>query len=95
MVLIHFISPIGFNNLPLNEQMRLLQGSWGEILSLTLVYRTLESGYTQTGKSASSDYNKETHSSNKVVKMSSSSRNSCQVDKERNILRICQTILSK
>ena len=71
--------------------MRLLQGSWGEILSLTLVYRTLESGNTQTGKSSSSDYNKETGSSNKVVKMSSSSRNSCQVDNERNILTMCQS----
>ena len=79
MVLIHFIFPIGFNNLPLNEQMRLLQGSWGEILSLSLVYRTLESGNTHS----SSDYNKETGSSNKVVKMSSSIRNSCQVDNER------------
>ena len=89
MVLIHFIFWIGFNNLPLNDQMRLLQGSWGEILSLTLVYRTLESSSIQTGKSASPDYNKETHSSNKLVKMTSSSRNSCQVDNERNILTMC------
>ena len=31
----------GFTDLSLNDQMRLLQCSWSEILTLTLVYRSL------------------------------------------------------
>ena len=67
----------GFNKLPLNEQMRLLQGSWGEILSLTLVYRTLESASKYSGKSDSSNSRK---ASTKEERNSlSSNQNSIQV----------------
>lgn len=31
----------GFTDLSLNDQMRLLQSTWGEILTLTLAYRSL------------------------------------------------------
>jgi hypothetical protein len=72
------IFSIGFNNLPLSEQMRLLQGSWGEILSLTLVYRTLESSNKHNGRSASSDYKKD--ASKQVVNLSSSTRYLSQVN---------------
>ena len=34
----HFV---GFTDLSLNDQMRLLQGSWSEVLTLSLVFRTL------------------------------------------------------
>lgn len=32
---------IGFTDLPLNDQMRLLQVSWAEILTLTLAFRSI------------------------------------------------------
>ena len=32
---------VGFTDLSLNDQMRLLQGSWSEVLTLSLVFRTL------------------------------------------------------
>ena len=71
---------IGFKNLPLNEQMRLLQGSWGEILSLTLVFRTLESSNKQNGRCASSDNNKDAIYSKQILNLSSPNGNSCQVN---------------
>ena len=60
--------------------MRLLQGSWGELLSLTLVYRTLESSNKQRGRSASSDNNKDANSPKQVINLLSSNGNSCQVN---------------
>lgn len=36
-----FIHSAGFTDLPLNDQMRLLQVSWAEILTLTLAFRSI------------------------------------------------------
>jgi len=38
----NFLFP-GFSDLSLNDQMRLLQGSWSEILTLSLCFRSLQS----------------------------------------------------
>ena len=42
MFIHHSLFSTGFSNLQLNEQMRLLQGSWCEILTLIIIYRSLE-----------------------------------------------------
>lgn len=36
----------GFAELPLNDQMRLLQGTWVELLTLTLAFRSLPTTIT-------------------------------------------------
>lgn len=37
----HLIFTLGFTDLPLNDQMRLLQVSWAEILTLMLAFRSI------------------------------------------------------
>ena len=68
-----------YSNLPLNEQMRLLQGSWGEILTLSLIYRSQKSMNKQNMKSLAVETIGRTNSSNHQGNMSSHSRNTSQV----------------
>ena len=59
--------------------MRLLQGSWGEILVLTIVYRSLETSKKQNERerSTSRDSKRNTHKNN--IRILSTNRSSLQV----------------
>ena len=63
----------------MNEQMRLLQGSWGEIITLSIIYRSLKDGRNDVSSSSFSEEAKNTVSSKNVVKEQQSSFNSIQV----------------
>ena len=72
----------GFSTLPMNEQMRLLQGSWGEIITLSIIYRSLNDGRNDVSSSSFSEEAKNTVSSQNGVKEQQSSFNSVQVKLE-------------
>ena len=72
----------GFSTLPMNEQMRLLQGSWGEIITLSIIYRSLKDGRNDVLSSSFSEEDKNTVSSQNGVKEHRSSFNSVQVELE-------------
>ena len=59
--------------------MRLLQGSWGEILTLSLIYRSQESVNKQNIKISANENKGRTNSSNLEGSISSNNRNSSQV----------------
>ena len=59
--------------------MRLLQGSWGEILTLTLIYQSLEYANKQNVKSLEAGSKCRTNSFNQSANMSSHNQNSSQV----------------
>ena len=59
--------------------MRLLQGSWGEILTLSLIYRSQESMNKQSSKSMEAENKSRSNSSNQVANKSSQSQKSSQV----------------
>ena len=66
----------------MNEQMRLLQGSWGEIITLSIIYRSLNDGRNDVSSSSFSEEDKNTVSSQNGVKEHRSSFNSVQVELE-------------
>ena len=66
----------------MNEQMRLLQGSWGEIITLSIIYRSLKDGRNDVLSSSFSEEDKNTVSSQNGVKEHRSSFNSAQVELE-------------
>ena len=66
----------------MNEQMRLLQGSWGEIITLSIIYRSLKDGRNDVSSSSFSEEAKNTVSSQNGVKEQQSSVNSVQVKLE-------------
>ena len=66
----------------MNEQMRLLQGSWGEIITLSIIYRSLKDGQNDVSSSSFSEDAKKTVSSQNGVKEQQSSVNSVQVKLE-------------
>ena len=59
--------------------MRLLQGSWGEILTLSLIYRSQESMNKQSSKSMEAENKSRSNSFNQVANKSSQSQKSSQV----------------
>ena len=59
--------------------MRLLQGSWGEILTLSLIYRSQESINKQSSKSMEAENKSRSNSSNQVANVSSQSQKSSHV----------------
>ena len=73
---------LGFSTLPVNEQMRLLQGSWGEIITLSIIYRSLKDGRNDVASNSMSETDKNTVSSQNGVKELRSSFNSVQVELE-------------
>ena len=70
---------LGFSTLPVNEQMRLLQGSWGEIITLSIIYRSLKDGRNDVASNSLSETDKNTVSSQNGVKEQQSSFDSVQV----------------
>ena len=66
----------------MNEQMRLLQGSWGEIITLSIIYRSLKDGRNDVSSSSFSEEAKNTVSSQNGVNEQQSSFNSVQVKLE-------------
>ena len=67
--------------------MRLLQGSWGEILTLSLIYRSQESISKQSSKSMEDENKSRSNSSNQVANVSSQSQKSSQVSLLKFLLR--------
>ena len=59
--------------------MRLLQGSWGEILTLSLIYRSQESVNKQNIKTSADETKGQTNSFDQEGSISSNNRNSSQV----------------
>ena len=59
--------------------MRLLQGSWGEILTLSLIYRSQESMNKQSSKLMEAENKSRSNSFNQVANKSSQSQKSSQV----------------
>ena len=82
MDIIIFIFYLGFSTLPVNEQMRLLQGSWGEIITLSIIYRSLKDGRNDVASNSLSETDKDTVSSQNGVKEQQSSVKSVQVKLE-------------
>ena len=73
---------LGFSTLPVNEQMRLLQGSWGEIITLSIIYRSLKDGRNDVASNSLSETDKDTVSSQNGVKEQQPSVKSVQVKLE-------------
>ena len=63
----------------MNEQMRLLQGSWGEIITLSIIYRSLKDGRNDVSSNSFSEEAKNTVSSQNGIKERQSSFNPVQV----------------